>query len=137
MDEIQEVRRGLSWVRGGWSAVALLSVIKSTRIHSILSHEVFIFDGGDAYEQRFCGFFRDIIPFHPVTIDSAWLAWNEGIIPRMAQTIYDDRTFDRLPVLADALEDAGCSNGDLLAHCRQSGDHLRGCWAVDLVLGKK
>ena len=54
----------------------------------------------------------------------------------MAQSIYDDRAFDRLPILADALEDAGCDKADILNHCRQPGEHVRGCWVVDLVLGK-
>jgi hypothetical protein len=54
----------------------------------------------------------------------------------LAHTIYDDRAFDRLPVLADALEDAGCNNADILNHCRQPSEHVRGCWVVDLLLGK-
>jgi hypothetical protein len=72
-------------------------------------------------------------PFHPVTIDRAWLTAN---VAGLAQSIYDDRAFDRLPILADALEDAGCDNADILNHCRQPGEHVRGCWVVDLVLGK-
>jgi hypothetical protein len=48
--------------------------------------------------------------------------------------IAEDRAFDRLPILADALEDAGCDDGDLLAHLRGDGPHVRGCWALDLVL---
>ena len=56
--------------------------------------------------------------------------------PNRGQAIYDDRTFDRLPILADALEDAGCSAADILAHCRSGGEHVRGCWVVDLLLGK-
>jgi hypothetical protein len=54
----------------------------------------------------------------------------------MAQAIYDGRTFDQLPILADALEEAGCHNSDVLAHCRSEGPHVRGCWVVDLLLGK-
>ncbi len=65
-----------------------------------------------------------------------WLAWNDGAIPKMAQAIYDDRAFDRLPILADALEDAGCDNQEILDHCRSNGEHVRGCWVVDLILGK-
>ena len=51
--------------------------------------------------------------------------------------MHDDRAFDRLPILADALEDAGCDNADVLAHCRGEGPHVRGCWVVDLILGKQ
>ena len=54
----------------------------------------------------------------------------------MAQSIYDARAFDRLPLLADALEDAGCADADILSHCRTPGEHVRGCWVVDLLLGK-
>ena len=56
---------------------------------------------------------------------------------KLAQGIYDDRAFDRLPVLADALEEAGCTNAEILAHCREPGPHVRGCWALDLLLGKE
>src|SRR5262249_52141263 len=57
-------------------------------------------------------------PFRPVTVSPGWLAWNDGTVPRIAQAIYEERAFDRLPVLADALEEAGCDNADILAHCR-------------------
>ncbi len=82
---------------------------------------------------------RDIFgnPFHPVMIDSGWLAWNDGTVPKLAQGIYNDRAFDHLPILADALEESGCTNSDILAHCRQPGEHVRGCWVVDLMLGKE
>jgi hypothetical protein len=81
---------------------------------------------------------RDIFgnPFRPVAIDTAWLTWNNGAIPTLAQFIYNDRAFDRLSLLADALASAGCTNEDILAHCRSGGEHVRGCWVVDLVLGK-
>jgi hypothetical protein len=83
-----------------------------------------------------CGLFCDV--FRPGRIDvAAFLAWNDGTLSRMAKAIYDDRAFDRLPILADALEDAGCDNTDILAHCRQPGEHVRGCWVVDLLLGKE
>jgi hypothetical protein len=82
---------------------------------------------------------REIIgnPFRPVSIDASWLSWNEGMIPSLAQAIYDDRTFDRLPILADALEDAGCTERTILDHCHGPGPHVRGCWVVDLILGKE
>jgi hypothetical protein len=75
-------------------------------------------------------------PFRPTTIDLAWLSLNDRTIPKLAQGIYDDRAFDRLPILTDALEDAGCDDADMLAHCRGPGPHVRGCWVVDLLLGK-
>jgi hypothetical protein len=82
---------------------------------------------------------RDIfgpLPFRPVTIAPAVLAWDVGTVGRIAEGIYDERASDRLPVLADALEEAGCTDGDLLGHLRGPGPHARGCWAVDLLLGK-
>ena len=69
-------------------------------------------------------------------LDPSWLAWNDGAIRKMAQAIYDARAFDRLPLLADALEDAGCTDAAILSHCREPGEHVRGCWVVDLLLGK-
>lgn len=78
---------------------------------------------------------RDIFgnPFRPVTMLSHWLT---ASITQLAQAIYDERAFDRLPILADALEEAGCDDKDVLSHCRKPGPHVRGCWVVDLILGK-
>ncbi len=92
-----------------------------------------------------CKLLRDIFgnPFRPVTISPAVLAWSDGLVVRLAQAAYEERhlpagTLDngRLAVLADALEETGCDNADILAHCRQPGSHVRGCWVVDLLLGK-
>jgi hypothetical protein len=82
--------------------------------------------------------FRDVFgnPFRPTSIEPLWQKWNGSTIPRVAQHIYDDRHFQDLPVLADALEEAGCTNADILDHCRGPGPHIRGCWVVDLILGK-
>jgi hypothetical protein len=82
---------------------------------------------------------RDVLgpfPFRSVPVDPVWLRWNNGTIPKIADSIYEERAFDRLPILADALEDAGCDNADILTHCRNGGEHVRGCWVVDLLLGK-
>ena len=81
-------------------------------------------------------FLRDIFgnPFRPVTFDPAW---RTATAVGVAETIYADRTFDNLPVLADALQDAGCDHPDILTHLRGPGPHVRGCWALDLVLGKE
>ncbi len=78
---------------------------------------------------------RDIFgnPFRPIVADPAWLT---PTVRAIASAIYADRAFDRLPILADALEEAGCTNADILLHCRMPEDHVRGCWVVDLVLGK-
>jgi hypothetical protein len=75
-------------------------------------------------------------PFSPVTLNPAWLTWHDGTVKKVAQAIYEERAFDRMPILADALEEAGCTDQDILSHCRSGGEHVRGCWVVDLVLGK-
>jgi hypothetical protein len=75
-------------------------------------------------------------PFRPVPIDPAWLRWQGGTVVNLAHAIYDARQFENLPVLADALEEAGCANADILAHCHSDGPHVRGCWVVDALLGK-
>jgi hypothetical protein len=77
------------------------------------------------------------LPVLRVAINPAIFLGNGGTIPKLAQGIYDDRGFDRMPLLADALEDAGCDHGEIVAHCRGQGPHSRGCWVIDLVLGKK
>jgi hypothetical protein len=77
------------------------------------------------------------LPFRKVRIQPAWLAANDGAVTTLAQTIYQDRRWSDMPILADALEEAGCANADLLDHCRAKQRHYRGCWAVDLILGKK
>jgi hypothetical protein len=82
---------------------------------------------------------RDIfgpLPFRPVTVHPSWLGWKDGTVVQLARSIYEDRRFQDLPILADALEEAGCTNPDILGHCRSGGDHVRGCWVVDLILGK-
>jgi hypothetical protein len=78
---------------------------------------------------------RDIFgnPFRPAALDPAW---RTGTVLALARGIYEDRAFDRMPILADALQDAGCTDEDVLGHCRGPGPHVRGCWVVDLVLGK-
>jgi hypothetical protein len=81
---------------------------------------------------------RDLFgnPFRPVAIDPVWRSANDGCTTKLARAIYQERRFADLPVLADALEEAGCANADILAHCRRPGEHARGCWVVDALLDK-
>ena len=82
---------------------------------------------------------RDVFgnPFRPRTgIERAVRAWDGGAVGKIAAAIYDGRHFQELPILADALEDAGCTSVEILAHCRTGEEHVRGCWAVDCILGK-
>jgi len=73
-------------------------------------------------------------PFRPVTVAAEWLAWRDGLVVEMARSIYDERRFVDGPILADALEEAGCAEPALLGHLRSPGRHVRGCWAIDLLL---
>jgi hypothetical protein len=84
-------------------------------------------------------YLRDLFgnPCRTVRADPLWLAWHDGTVRNLAQAIYTEWAFDRLLILADALEDAGCDNTDILAHCRRPGEHVRGCWVIDLLLGKE
>jgi hypothetical protein len=82
-----------------------------------------------------CGLVREVFnnPFRPITLDPTW---RTPTVVQLAQSLYDERCFEDMPVLADALEEAGCTNGEVLDHCRSPGPHVRGCWVVDLVLDK-
>jgi hypothetical protein len=73
-------------------------------------------------------------PFNPPMIDRAWRAWNGGTVRRMAQVLYDSGRFEDMPILADALEEAGCDDPEILTHCREPQDHVRGCWLLDALL---
>jgi hypothetical protein len=80
---------------------------------------------------------RDVFgnPFRPVTFDPAW---RTAAAVSLARQMYESRDFGNMPILADALEDAGCDSADILTHCRDPKQvHVRGCWVVDLVLGKE
>jgi hypothetical protein len=72
-------------------------------------------------------------PFRVCNLEPAWLT---STVVAIARRAYQSRDFSALPILADALQEAGCDNEDILAHCRGPGPHVRGCWAVDLILGK-
>jgi hypothetical protein len=84
-----------------------------------------------------CRLLREIVgsPFWRVTVEPAWRQYNDGAAYHLAHWIDEQGDHDSLPILGDALEEAGCTDEVLLAHCREPGGHLRGCWVVDLVLG--
>jgi hypothetical protein len=72
-------------------------------------------------------------PFRPITLNPSWLT---ATVLALATGIYEEKAFDSMPILADALPDAGCDNEDILNHCRQPDEHVKGCWVLDLLLGK-
>lgn len=83
-----------------------------------------------------CQALRDIFgnPVRPITFSSEW---RTDTATAVARQMYGSREFSAMPILADALQDAGCDSADILNHCRGDGPHVRGCWVVDLVLGKE
>jgi hypothetical protein len=94
--------------------------------------------GGDPDEAH-CDLLRELFgnPFRALAVERSWLTWNDGTIPKLAGAICEARTFQELPVLADALEDASCDDAEILNHLRGPGPHVRGCWALDLLLSKQ
>ena len=91
----------------------------------------------EAVEAKLCGLLRDVFgnPFRPVSFSPAWRTEN---VVLLARQMYESRDFGAMPILADALQDAGCENEEILSHCRDANQvHVRGCWVVDLVLGKE
>jgi hypothetical protein len=89
-------------------------------------------------QEKQVGFLRCVVgnPFRPISLDPAWLSWHDGLLVSMAQRMYDSRDFSDMPVLAGALEEAGCQDQDILGHGRLGGEHVRGCWVVDSLLDK-
>ena len=81
---------------------------------------------------------RELIgdPFRRLEVDAHRLGWSGGVVRRLAESIYRDRAFGQLPILADALEEGGCQDGKVLRHLRGPGPHTRGCHVLDLLLGK-
>jgi hypothetical protein len=96
-------------------------------------------DGSDRKAQA--DLLRDVVgkpePFRQVKFDRRWSSANDRAVQRLALTIYEESRFEHLPVLADALEEAGCTVPAILDHCRGPGPHVRGCWVVDTLLGKR
>jgi hypothetical protein len=93
-------------------------------------------DAPDPNVGPYCEYLRCIYgnPYRPVAFDPRSLP---TAVVDLACIIYDKRAFDRLPILAEALMDAGCNDKGMLAHCRGPGPHVRGCWVVDFVLAKR
>lgn len=85
-------------------------------------------------EHRSVRLMREI--FHPFRDGRDSTFWRTRLVRDLAQGIEEEQSFDRMGILADALEDCGCSDEQLLTHCRQTGKHVRGCWALDYVRGR-
>lgn len=107
-----------------------------------MSYKTAIEDSGygqrDTETPEQCRLAREIFfnPFRQLVFDESWMSWNDGLIKRMAHTIYDEQRYDELSVLGDALEEAGCEESLILNHCRQVDEHIRGCWLIDFLTGR-
>jgi hypothetical protein len=100
------------------------------------AEQIRIGDAAEAEEMpHLIALLRDIFgnPFRPLALKPAW---RTSDVLALATGIYEEKAFDRMPILADALQDTGCDNDDVLSHCRGEGPHVRGCWVVDLILEK-
>jgi hypothetical protein len=114
------------------SAIRMLHGVLFEGWHTDIDHAVAQENRSDLAELA-----RDVFgnPFRPVAFVPEWLTADVALL---ARGIWDEAAFDRMPILADALQDAGCDNDDLLVHCRDADRlHVRGCWAIDLILGTK
>jgi hypothetical protein len=121
------------------AALAARSVLSINPVWAYDKSALIVASEGEKLEAEYAcqaHLLRDIVgnPFRPVRLDPVWVS---STVRAVARSIYKEKTFDHLPTLADALEDAGCSSQDILKHCREPGVHVRGCWALDLVLGKE
>jgi hypothetical protein len=140
-------------IRGDWAEATARASLIATAIawaatSDLTGTAMFVYSAlaGDALGEveadtarRHCGILRDLfgpLLFREVRIDPAWVTWNGGAVRNIAAAVYEDRAFDRMPILADALEDAGCDTAEILAHCRSGGTHYRGCWVIDLLTGR-
>ncbi|VTS01017.1 Uncharacterized protein OS=Sorangium cellulosum (strain So ce56) GN=sce5710 PE=4 SV=1 [Gemmata massiliana] len=91
----------------------------------------------DAAKRTVLAFLRDVVgpwPFRKVVLKPSW---RTSTVLALASQMYESRDFGAIPILGDALQDAGCDNAEVLDHCRGPGPHVRGCWVVDLVLNKE
>ena len=89
-------------------------------------------DRAERVRQRKKAMIRDWIVNRP--IDVAWLSWSGRAVPKLAERINDQRRWDALAELGTALEQAGCTDTEILSHCREAGEHSSHCWVVDLIL---
>ena len=118
----------VGWVR---RTISLRGSVRKQKRSEILLNSLIILE-----KLSQCDLIRDIFgnPFRPISLEPSWLT---SSVVALASAIYEQRAFDRMPILADALEEAGCDNAEILNHCRLPGEHVRGCWVVDLLLGKE
>jgi hypothetical protein len=127
-----------AWISGYSSSAITFQILRPSAEEAVASSLCALVDSRRGKAKQ-VALLRDIFgnPFRPPSpLDASVLTWSGGTVVTLARSIYQDRHFDDLPVLADALEEAGCTDAALLEHLRGPGPHVRGCWAVDLILAK-
>ena len=138
VDALRKVCRAFPYHQtGDWRAYkAVIELVESTPVPWRVMGEVLQVIRDQPGRQQLCAIIRDVFgnPFRPVTFHPDW---RTDTAVTLARQMYDSREFSAMPILADALQDAGCDNDELLTHCRDANQvHVRGCWVVDLVLDK-
>jgi hypothetical protein len=151
-EELSEAEETLSYSGGFTDTAAHIAAqsiwnghMTATECAEVATWTVFHYCSGDEAgkaasenEERMAqaDLLRDLLGnlFRPQTLDAAWLT---STVVSLTQAIYDERAFERMPILADALEDAGCTNAEILNHCRKPALHVPGCWVLDLLLARQ
>ena len=127
-------RSGMDACLGSAAMAAHYALVRPNRVHVYAATAAG--GGRDAERLVQADLLRDVFgnPFRAARIDPAW---GTPTVRAIAEDIYDNDTFSEMPVLGDALEDAGCDDRDILDHARHARPHVRGCWVVDALLGRK
>jgi hypothetical protein len=140
-----------NWVAVAWAAEAVAALTALTAwaaadaIHVVAQHAARALrdaagekDWAAARRRQgdlLCDIFDRLDP--PAILAPDWLRWQDGTARKLAEVIYQEHRFADMPVLGDALEEAGCDRAEILDHCRQHTEHARGCWLIDAILGKR
>jgi hypothetical protein len=123
-----------AWMAAWHTGVNSASVLANATSSLLHAHDPWRL-AYDAERRVQCTLLRDVFgnPFRAIGFDPSWRTAQAVAV---AQAMYEDRKFEDLPLLADALEEAGCTDSAILHHCHATGPHARGCWVIDFLLGK-
>ncbi len=150
-EELQEAVSSAPWTGGlptvtaAWSAVADIRggvqrvLDLGLQVAAGTPHQIYVPELARSEIEFQCSVLRDVFlpPFPKLPQADAFLRWNGGTLSRLAHSIYTQRRFDLMPIVADGLEEAGCEDERVLAHCRETRIHFRGCWVIDWLLGRR
>ena len=150
LGETAEARRGSSLIGevmvGIWHLATILKHDYDSCWHVLLCARLAIMSNATANERHLISqaerlwqtnLVRDIFPNPFIAKPVMELSWLTTNVVGLARSIYEEKAFERMPILADALMDAGCENEEIIGHCRNGHEHFCGCWLLDLILGKK